>query len=136
MTMVRLPMVPELLRQLFTKPATNAFPARYLPPSVTEFLSQVAQGTAAITPPVPVPPKFRGKIAYDRESCIGCTLCLKVCPAHAIEFLPETKRVRIYVTQCIFCSQCNDICPEGSLHMTPEFLLACENRYAETQIVE
>jgi ferredoxin len=136
MTMIRLPMVPELLRQLFKKPATNAFPARHLPPSVTEFLSQVANGKAAINPPVPVPLKFRGKIAYDRESCIGCTLCLKVCPAHAIEFLPETKRVRIYVTQCIFCSQCNDICPKDSLHMTPEFLLACEDRYAESQIVE
>jgi len=134
--MIRLPMVPELLRQLFKKPATNAFPSRYLPPSVTVFLSQVAQGKAAINPPVPVPPKFRGKIAYDRESCIGCSLCLKVCPAHAIEFLPETKRIRIYITQCIFCSQCNDICPKGSLHMTPEFLLACENRYAESQIVE
>ena len=41
--MVRLPMMPELLRQLFKKPATNAFPARYLPPSVTKFLQKVAQ---------------------------------------------------------------------------------------------
>ena len=134
--MVRLPMVPELLRQLFKTPATNAFPARYLPPSVTIFLHKVALGEAAISPPVLVPPRFRGKIAYDRESCIGCQLCLKVCPAHAIEFLPTTKRVRIYVTQCIFCSQCTDICPKGGLSMTPEFLLACEDRYAESQIVE
>ena len=52
--MVRLPMMPELLRQLFKKPATNAFPARYLPPSVTKFLHKVAQGEAAINPPVPV----------------------------------------------------------------------------------
>jgi ferredoxin len=134
--MARLPMVPELLRQLFRKPATNAFPARYLPPSVTAFLNKVARGEAAISPPVPAPPKFRGKIAYDRESCIGCSLCIKVCPAHAIEFLPSTKRVRIYVAQCIFCSQCNDICPKDCLHMTPEFLLASENRFADSQIVE
>lgn len=134
--MAGLPMLSELIQQLFRKPATNAFPARYLPPSVTQFLNSVAQGEAAINPPVPVPPKFRGKIAYDRESCIGCSLCLRVCPAHAIEFLPETKRIRIYVAQCIFCSQCNDICPKGSLHMTPEFLLATENRFAESQIVE
>jgi len=129
-------MMPELIRQIFKKPVTNAFPARYLPPSVTEFLASVARGEAAINPPVPVPPKFRGKIAYERESCIGCTLVGRVCPAQAIELLPEAKRIRIYVTQCIFCSQCNDICPKGSLHMTPEFLLACEDRYAETQIVE
>ncbi|MDD1706869.1 MAG: 4Fe-4S binding protein [Methanoregulaceae archaeon] len=134
--MAGLPLVPELLKQLFSRPATNPFPSRYLPPSVTGFLAKVSRGDVAINPPVPVPPRFRGKIVYDRESCIGCQLCLKVCPAHAIEFLPETKRVRIYVTQCIFCSQCNDICPKDSLHMSPEFLLATENRYAESQIVE
>jgi formate hydrogenlyase subunit 6/NADH:ubiquinone oxidoreductase subunit I len=134
--MAGLPLVPELLKQLFRRPATNPFPSRYLPPSVTGFLTKVSRGEAAINPPVPVPPRYRGKIVYDRESCIGCQLCLKVCPAHAIEFLPETKRVRIYITQCIFCSQCNDICPKDSLHMSPEFLLATENRFAESQIVE
>src|SRR5512136_379505 len=134
--MAGLPLVPELLRQLFRRPATNVFPFRYLPPSVTVFLAKVSRGEATINPPVPIPPRYRGKIVYDRESCIGCQLCLKVCPAHAIEFLPETKRVRIYITQCIFCSQCNDICPADSLHMSPEFLLATENRYAESQIVE
>lgn len=129
-------MVPELIKQLFSRPATNAFPSRHLPPSVTGFLAKVASGEAAIHPPVPTPQKFRGKIVYDREACIGCTLCLKVCPAHAIEFIPETKRIRIYITQCIFCSQCNDICPKDALHMSPDFLLATENRYAESQIVE
>lgn len=134
--MIRLPMMPELLAQLFKKPATNSFPARYLPASVTEFLARVAKGEVAINPPVPVPPNYRGKIAYEREGCIGCQLCLKICPSNAIEYLPETKRIRIYVTQCIFCSQCTDICPKGGLSMTPEFLLACEDRYAESQIVE
>lgn len=134
--MAGLPLVPELLKQLFSRPATNQFPARHLPPSVTGFLAKVARGEAAIIPPVPTPPKFRGKIVYDREACIGCSLCIRICPAHAIEFIPETKRVRIYITQCIFCSQCNDICPKDALHMSSDFLLATENRYAESQIVE
>ncbi|HNL87140.1 MAG TPA: 4Fe-4S binding protein [Methanoregulaceae archaeon] len=42
----------------------------------------------------------------------------------------------MYVTQCIFCSQCNDVCPKNALHMSHEFLLATEDRYAESQIVE
>ncbi len=134
--MAGLPLVPELLKQLFSRPATNSFPARHLPPSVTGFLAKVARGEATIHPPVPTPPRFRGKIVYDREACIGCSLCLRVCPAHAIEFLPETKRIRIYVTQCIFCAQCNDICPKDALHMSSDFLLATEDRYAESQIVE
>ena len=133
--MVRLPMMPELVRQLFRKPATNAFPARYLPPSVTNFLDRSHRVERPSTLPCRCP-EIPGKDSLRPESCIGCSLCLRVCPAHAIEFLPSTKRIRIYVTQCVFCSQCNDICPKGSLHMTPEFLLACEDRFAETQIVE
>jgi formate hydrogenlyase subunit 6/NADH:ubiquinone oxidoreductase subunit I len=73
---------------------------------------------------------------YDRATCTGCSFCIKTCLSHAIELIPETKRIRIYVTQCIFCSQCNDICPTNSLSMGPEFLLVCEDRYAESQIVE
>jgi len=131
-----LPMIREILSQVFKTPATNPFPARHLPPSVTEFLKKVGAGEATINPPVPTPPHFRGKITYDRDGCIGCSLCIRVCPAHAIEFIPETKRVRIYVSQCIFCSQCNDICPKGVLSMSSEFLLATEDRFAESQIVE
>ncbi|NYT05454.1 MAG: 4Fe-4S dicluster domain-containing protein [Methanomicrobiales archaeon] len=131
-----LPTIPEILKQFFRKPATNAFPAKYLPPSVTGFLARVGEGTASIHPPIATPPDFRGKIVYDRDTCIGCKICTKICPAHAIEFIPETKRIRIYVTQCIFCSQCNDACPVNALHMSEEFLIAAENRYAEDLIVE
>ncbi|WP_346865885.1 4Fe-4S dicluster domain-containing protein [Methanocalculus sp. MSAO_Arc2] len=131
-----LPMIREILTQVFKIPATNPFPSRHLPSSVTEFLKKVAIGEAAIHPPVVTPPHFRGKIVYDRDGCIGCNLCLKVCPAHAIEQIKETKRVRIYVAQCIFCSQCTDICPKGVLSMSSEFLLATEDRFAESQIVE
>lgn len=129
-------MLPELFRQMFRTPATNTFPAKYLPPSVTEFLGKVGAGQATMHPPIPTPPDFRGKITYNRDTCIGCQLCTKICPANAIQFLPETKRIRIWVNQCIFCSQCTDMCPKGSLQMSSEFLLADENRYAENLIVE
>ncbi len=134
--MIRLPSVSLVLRQLLKKPATNLFPAKHLPPSITAYLEAVAGGTATLTPPVQTPPKFRGKIIYDRDTCIGCKMCIRVCPANAIEFLPDTKRVRIWVTQCVFCSQCNEVCPKDSLHMSDEFLLATENRYSEAMIVE
>lgn len=134
--MIRLPSVPMVLRQLFKKPATNFFPAKNLPPSITEFLEAVKAGNATINPPIPTPARYRGKIVYDRDSCIGCKICIRVCPANAIEFIPETKRVRIWVTQCVFCAQCNDVCPKGSLHMSSEFLLATEDRFNEDLIVE
>lgn len=50
-----------LVAQLISRPATNRFPVKYMPKSVTRFLAQVQEGKAKIHPPVPVPPKFRGK---------------------------------------------------------------------------
>lgn len=131
-----LPLLPELIRQFFREPATNTFPAKYLPPTVTGFLKDVGTGKATLIPPVPTPPKFRGKITYQRDSCIGCGLCAKVCPAHAIELITDTKQIRIWVDQCIFCSQCTTICPKSCLAMSEVFLLADENRYSENLIVE
>ncbi len=134
--MIKLPSVSLALKQLLKKPATNFFPAKNLPPSITGFLEAVGEGKASIHPPITTPPKFRGKISYNHDLCIGCKLCMKVCPTNAIEFLPDIKKIRIYVTQCVFCSQCNDICPKNCLSMSDEFLLAVEDRYAESQIIE
>ena len=134
--MMKLPSVPMVLRQLMKKPVTNLFPAKNLPRSITGFLEAVAAGTAAIHPPVQTPDKFRGKIMYDRDLCIGCKICIRVCPANAIEFLPDTKRVRIWVTQCVFCGQCNDACPKDCLHMSEAFLLATQDWFSEEMIVE
>jgi len=125
-----------LVAQLLSRPATNRFPAKYMPKSVTRFLAQVREGRAQIHPPVPVPPKFRGKIAYDREKCIGCQLCIRVCPAKVIEFKPEVKKIRMYVARCTFCAQCVDACPVNALSLSPEFLLASTDRLSSELIVE
>lgn len=125
-----------LIKQLFSKPATNPFPVRYMPKSVTGLLGKVAAGKAAIHPPVPVPRDLRGKIAYDREKCIGCQLCIRVCPANVIEFLPENKKIRMYVARCTFCAQCVDVCPVDALATTPNFLLADTDRFSENLIVD
>jgi len=131
-----LPTVAEVLRQVIKKPATNLFPAKYLPKSVNGFLKNISEGKTEINPALKTPENYRGKIVYDHDICIGCKICTRVCPAHAIEFIDDTRTIRIYVTQCIFCGQCNDVCPVKCLHMSEEFLLANENRYSEELIVE
>lgn len=153
---MKLPMFREVLSQSVKKPATNLFPAPRLPDSITGFLDLVANGKAEIIPPVPTPLNYRGKIQYDRNTCIGCGLCLKVCPAHAIEQvvyppvkvtvtdaegkvsekMKTEKRIRIYVSSCIFCGQCTDICPKDSLSMSDAFLLATVDRFSDEQVVE
>ena len=125
-----------LFSQLLTRPVTNRFPVKYMPRSVTGLLRKVEEGKATIHPPVPVPEKFRGKLAYDREKCIGCQLCIRVCPANVIKFKPEEKKIRIHVARCTFCSQCVDACPVGALSMSQEFLLADYDRFSGNLIVE
>ena len=130
------PMFQELLEHLFQKPNTNPFPAAQLPPTVTGLLAQVGRGEATLNPTVPVPAKLRGKMTYNRDTCIGCKLCIKVCPAHAIDFIESTKKVRIFVSQCIQCGQCTEICPKQCLALSEQFLNASHDRYDTALVVD
>lgn len=133
-----LPSLSQIFKQMFRKPPTNLFPAKYAPKSTTEYLKNVEAGKAKLNPPVELPDSdtFRGKISYETEKCIGCKMCITVCPAKAIEFKEEDKKIKIYVGRCIFCAQCNDVCPVKCLHMSSEFLLADTNKISENLIVE
>ena len=133
---MRFSMLPSVFAQMFKKPWTNRFPAKYAPDDTTQFLADVGEGRVEICPPIETPPNFRGKIQYDKEKCIACQLCLKVCPCEAIEFKPKQKKIKIYLARCCFCSQCNDICPTNCLSMSNEFLLADANPYSKDLIVE
>ncbi len=129
-------MLSQVFSQMFKKPFTNRFPAKYAPKNTTKFLEEVGAGRAEIIPPIEVPNGFRGKIQYDKEKCTGCKLCLKVCPSEAIEFKETEKKIKIYLARCTFCSQCNDICPVNCLSMSNEFLLADSDKYSKDLIVE
>jgi len=128
--------LPKVLSQMFKKPWTNKFPAKYQPSNTTKYLKAVGTGKVKINPPIPTPPGFRGKIIYDKEKCIGCKLCIKVCPCEAIEYKEKDKKIKIYIGRCCFCSQCNDVCPTNCLSMGDEFLLADSDPYAKGLIVE
>ncbi len=100
-----------------------------------ELIKKAQEGKAKINSPVTVPENL-GKITYDREKCIGCRLCIRVCPSRAIDFLAEEKKIKIRIDRCIFCSQCNDICPVNCLSMSGDFLLANEDRFDSEMIVK
>jgi len=129
-------MLGPVFKQMFKKPWTNKFPAKYQPSSTTKYLEAVGAGKAKINPPIETPPGFRGKIKYDTEKCIGCKLCIRVCPSGAIEFKEKEKKVKIFLARCTFCSQCNDVCPAKCLSMGDEFLLADTDKYSKNLIVE
>jgi len=133
---MRFSMLPKIFTQMFKKPYTNKFPAKYAPSSTTKFLENVGKGKAKLIPPIETPEGFRGKIQYDKEKCTGCKLCIKVCPSGAIEYKEKEKKIKIYLARCTFCSQCNDVCPVNCLSMSNEFLLADADKYSPDLIVE
>lgn len=104
-------MIPYLMGMLVHKTATVNYPAK----------------------PAVVPPNFRGALRFDQDTCIGCKMCERVCPADAIRIIKvegEEKKfkARLHLDRCIFCAQCVDSCPKKSLHSTDRFELATRDK--------
>jgi formate hydrogenlyase subunit 6/NADH:ubiquinone oxidoreductase subunit I len=93
----------DVLRSLFRKPVTRAYP----------------------TQQIPTPERLRGILLWNPEQCTGCGLCAKDCPSDAIQLITIDKKnkqfvMRYDIGRCTFCAQCVQNCRFGCLQMSAE----------------
>lgn len=71
---------------------------------------------------------FRGKPVVN--GCVGCGICVKVCPSGAISYVKDENgkviSLKIDLKKCIFCGNCAFYCPKGAIKMTKEYELATD----------
>ncbi|RJS93444.1 4Fe-4S dicluster domain-containing protein [Candidatus Bathyarchaeota archaeon] len=93
----------ELFRNLKQKPVTLQFPYEREEP---------VEGV-------------RAKVSWNIDKCVGCLLCVRVCPGNAIEILGRGRKAEIKynIGRCLFCGECVDVCPTKAIYTTKEFEL-------------
>jgi ferredoxin len=53
-------------------------------------------------------------LAYDPGKCVGCGMCVEVCP-HGVIVLRNDKAVIVDRDRCMECSACSNNCAFGAL---------------------
>ena len=52
-------------------------------------------------------------LEIDKNLCIGCGLCVSVCPTGAI--ILEYEKATVNKNLCISCYKCTEVCPRGAI---------------------
>ncbi len=105
-------MMGDVMRAFFSKPVTRRYP----------FERKEA------------PEAFRGKLVWDLSKCTGCGLCVKDCPANALELQiidRASKRFMMvfHSDRCTYCAQCVVNCRFKCLSLShDEWELAALNK--------
>ena len=106
-------MFKELISHLFAKPATVLYPLERLAP----------------------PERFRGRLIWNADLCIGCNMCVRDCPCDVLELVERAdgsvddkgkpiKDLVAVMDRCIFCGQCSWVCPKDAIRFERVYELA------------
>ncbi len=96
-------MLGDITRSLFKRPVTELYPFERRP----------------------APDRLRGLLVFDATKCTGCKICVRDCPAKAIDIVvvdKATKRfvMKFHTDRCTYCAQCVVSCNFHALSMSHE----------------
>ena len=94
-------MIPRILKNLFTGPATIKYPFEKREPFLFE--------------------GFRGRIEHDSDKCDLCGDCERLCPADAIKVDEEKRFITWDPFKCIYCHICVESCFHSALKPVLEY---------------
>ena len=72
--------------------------------------------------PLKLPKGYRGNIVMlDPENCSGCGLCVRDCPAQALELIKDSRtefQLVYYPARCAYCGECVESCRNQAITHT------------------
>ena len=107
-------LLPHLLRSLFTRASTVRYPLG----------------------PLELPTYFRGRVVIDAERCQGCGICVRDCPAAALQLIKEdryTFKLIHYSDRCANCGQCEASCRFGAIRLDNAYV---SPTHARSELIE
>lgn len=78
-----------------------------------------------------LPEGFRGAIVFDADKCIGCGLCVRDCPAEALQIDKKSREeytLLHYPARCAYCGQCEDSCRHGAISNSNKLVESTTNK--------
>jgi len=78
-----------------------------------------------------LPEGFRGAIVFDPDKCIGCGLCVRDCPAEALQINKKSREeytLLHYPARCAYCGQCEDSCRHGAISHSNKLVGSTTNK--------
>ena len=60
--------------------------------------------------------KIKRKAIVDREYCVACGTCVKVCPLQIIQ-IEQGVFAKINSDKCVGCGKCSNACPASVINL-------------------
>lgn len=97
----------------------------YLLPQLWRVLKQGPRTVKYPFGPAELPAGYRGRVVVHEENCRGCSMCVRDCPAFALELERNGRdayRLIYHPERCAYCGQCELSCNFDAIHLSNEFV--------------